>query len=185
MTLEILLQIAVLVGLFYSSQFLLSSIFITVFLFSLLSSEFIQLLAAEAQEISEKEGKKTILADHIVKALEVLGFSHYTSDVTDVFDEFKLEVQVSCFCSFCFQFLLCSISYPHLLFHACRKHMNEEPSAVKPQHPCPMKSCLLNNSGYLQVPEVRGKMKALMLLQVPWMPPRHHRQCLRLPLPLP
>ncbi|KAF7561381.1 hypothetical protein G7046_g2765 [Stylonectria norvegica] len=39
--------------------------------------EFITLISSEANEISEKEAKKTIACDHITKALEQLGFTDY------------------------------------------------------------------------------------------------------------
>lgn len=54
--------------------------------------EFITLISSEANEISEKEAKKTIACDHITKALEQLGFSDYVPAVLDAAAEHK-EVQ--------------------------------------------------------------------------------------------
>jgi hypothetical protein len=54
--------------------------------------EFITLISSEANEISEKEAKKTIACDHITKALEQLGFSEYVPAVLEAAAEHK-EVQ--------------------------------------------------------------------------------------------
>ncbi|KAL2263638.1 hypothetical protein VTK26DRAFT_5901 [Humicola hyalothermophila] len=54
--------------------------------------EFITLVSSEANEISEKEAKKTIACDHIVKALDQLGFPDYVSAVLEAAAEHK-EVQ--------------------------------------------------------------------------------------------
>ncbi|KAL1894610.1 hypothetical protein BROUX41_000921 [Berkeleyomyces rouxiae] len=54
--------------------------------------EFITLVSSEANEISEKEAKKTIACDHITKALEQLGFSDYVPAVLEAANEHK-EVQ--------------------------------------------------------------------------------------------
>ncbi|KAK2067431.1 hypothetical protein P8C59_001172 [Phyllachora maydis] len=54
--------------------------------------EFITLISSEANEISEKEAKKTIACDHITKALEQLGFGEYVPAVLEAAAEHK-EVQ--------------------------------------------------------------------------------------------
>ena len=54
--------------------------------------EFITLVSSEANEISEKEAKKTIACDHITRALEQLGFGDYVKQVLDAANEHK-EVQ--------------------------------------------------------------------------------------------
>ncbi|KAL2136407.1 hypothetical protein VTI74DRAFT_3841 [Chaetomium olivicolor] len=54
--------------------------------------EFITLISSEANEISEKEAKKTIACDHIIKALDQLGFPDYVPAVLDAAAEHK-EVQ--------------------------------------------------------------------------------------------
>jgi len=51
--------------------------------------EFITLISSEANDISEKEAKKTIAVEHIEKALTELGFEAYVPDVISVADEFK------------------------------------------------------------------------------------------------
>lgn len=59
--------------------------------------EFITLISSEANEISEKEAKKTIACDHITKALEQLGFSDYVPAVLEAAAEHK-EVQKVSLC---------------------------------------------------------------------------------------
>lgn len=60
--------------------------------------EFITLISSEANEISEKEAKKTIACDHITKALEQLGFSEYVPAVLDAAAEHKEVQKVSTIC---------------------------------------------------------------------------------------
>lgn len=59
--------------------------------------EFITLISSEANEISEKESKKTIACEHITKALEQLGFGDYVPGINEVAGEFKEAVKVSDF----------------------------------------------------------------------------------------
>lgn len=51
--------------------------------------EFIHLLSSEANEICEKENRKTIGPEHVISALESLGFSEYLVEVQQVYDEYK------------------------------------------------------------------------------------------------
>ncbi|CAH1763465.1 17281_t:CDS:2 [Entrophospora sp. SA101] len=51
--------------------------------------EFIRLIASEANDICEKEEKKTIAAEHVISALQSLGFEEYLSEVQEVFKEHK------------------------------------------------------------------------------------------------
>lgn len=51
--------------------------------------EFITLVSSEANEISEKEAKKTIACDHITKALDTLGFGDYVPAVLDAAAQHK------------------------------------------------------------------------------------------------
>ena len=55
------------------------------------SVEFINLISSEANDIAEKEAKKTIGADHIFKALDELGFGEYNGELEKVADGFKAE----------------------------------------------------------------------------------------------
>ena len=64
--------------------------------------EFITLISSEANEISEKEAKKTIACDHITKALEQLGFTDCVPAVVEAAQEHK-EVQKVCFRTLLFQ----------------------------------------------------------------------------------
>jgi histone H3/H4 len=56
--------------------------------------EFITLISTEANDISEKESKKTIACEHITKALETLGFPEYVQGVLDVASEHKEQLKV-------------------------------------------------------------------------------------------
>lgn len=51
--------------------------------------EFITLISSEANEISEKEAKKTIACDHITKALDTLGFGEYVPAVLEAAAQHK------------------------------------------------------------------------------------------------
>jgi len=55
--------------------------------------EFITLLSSEANEIAEKEAKKTIAPEHIEKALIDLGFPEYVQDVLGAVGEQKEELK--------------------------------------------------------------------------------------------
>ena len=57
--------------------------------------EFITLVSSEANEISEKESKKTIACEHVTAALKELGFEEYVNAVQDSADEFKRAQAVS------------------------------------------------------------------------------------------
>ena len=52
-------------------------------------AEFVQLIASEANTISEEEKKKTLNPEHVVKALDRLGFSSFTTDVSQFLEEVK------------------------------------------------------------------------------------------------
>lgn len=51
--------------------------------------EFITMLSSEANDIAEKDAKKTIACEHITKALEELGFGDYVPELMTVADQFK------------------------------------------------------------------------------------------------
>jgi histone H3/H4 len=51
--------------------------------------EFITMISTEANEIAEKDAKKTIACEHITKALEELGFGEYVQEIMAVADQFK------------------------------------------------------------------------------------------------
>ena len=57
--------------------------------------EFITLVAGEANEISEKDAKKTIAPEHVTAALKELGFAEYIAPVQDAADDFKKQQAVS------------------------------------------------------------------------------------------
>lgn len=76
------------------------------------AAEFIHLISSEANEICEKESKKTIAPEHIISALKVryssayaylcsqvtfyqhLGFESFTTDVEDVLKDHKQQQKV-------------------------------------------------------------------------------------------
>ncbi|KAL3896413.1 MAG: hypothetical protein SGCHY_004089 [Lobulomycetales sp.] len=49
--------------------------------------EFIHLVSSEANEISEKESKKTISGDHVVSALKSLGFDGFIDEINATLSE--------------------------------------------------------------------------------------------------
>ncbi|KAK9766805.1 negative cofactor 2 transcription regulator complex subunit ncb2 [Basidiobolus ranarum] len=53
--------------------------------------EFIHLIASEANEICEKEAKKTIAAEHVIASLQTLGFENYLPEVQEVFKDHKKQ----------------------------------------------------------------------------------------------
>ncbi|VDC06890.1 unnamed protein product [Peniophora sp. CBMAI 1063] len=53
--------------------------------------EFIHLVSSEANEICEKDSKKTIAPEHIISALNTLGFEQFKVDVEDVLQEHKKQ----------------------------------------------------------------------------------------------
>ena len=58
--------------------------------------EFITMLSTEANEIAEKDAKKTIACEHVNRALEDLGFGEYVPELQNVANNFKTS-QVVCF----------------------------------------------------------------------------------------
>lgn len=62
--------------------------------------EFITLVSSEANEISEKEAKKTIACDHITKALDTLGFGDYVPAVLEAAAQHKETQRVRSSCPF-------------------------------------------------------------------------------------
>lgn len=59
------------------------------------STEFIHLIASEASDISEHQQKKVISPEHVVEALNTLGFQEYVADVEAVHKEYKEQASVS------------------------------------------------------------------------------------------
>ena len=57
--------------------------------------EFIHLIASEASDISENQQKKVISPEHVVEALNTLGFQEYVADVEAVHKEYKEQASVS------------------------------------------------------------------------------------------
>lgn len=56
--------------------------------------EFITLISSEANDIAEREAKKTIATEHIDKALRELGFPEYVEEVVAVAEEHKEQLKV-------------------------------------------------------------------------------------------
>ncbi|KAJ1704505.1 hypothetical protein LUZ62_022059 [Rhynchospora pubera] len=53
--------------------------------------EFINLLSSESNEVCNREDKKTIAPEHVLKALEVLGFGEYIEEVYAAYEQHKLD----------------------------------------------------------------------------------------------
>ncbi|PWN53952.1 histone-fold-containing protein [Violaceomyces palustris] len=53
--------------------------------------EFIHLLSSEANDVCEKDSKKTIAPEHVVKALTDLGFEKFVDEVKDVLKDHKQQ----------------------------------------------------------------------------------------------
>lgn len=56
--------------------------------------EFIMILSTESNDIAEKESKKTIASEHVLKALETLGFYDYIDPIKEVIQEHKASQKV-------------------------------------------------------------------------------------------
>lgn len=54
-------------------------------------SEFVQLLSSEANDICEKEKKKTITPEHVLRALEQLGLDRFREDVMKEYEKAKSD----------------------------------------------------------------------------------------------
>lgn len=54
-------------------------------------SEFVQLLSSEANDICEKDKKKTITPEHVLRALNQLGLHRFNRDVQEEYDRAKVE----------------------------------------------------------------------------------------------
>ncbi|CAI9281564.1 unnamed protein product [Lactuca saligna] len=53
--------------------------------------EFINLISSESNEVCSREDKRTIAPEHVLKALEVLGFGDYIEEVYAAYEQHKLE----------------------------------------------------------------------------------------------
>lgn len=54
-------------------------------------SEFVQLLSSEANDICERDQKKTITPEHLLRALQQLGFERYFREVAEDYQKTKAE----------------------------------------------------------------------------------------------
>ncbi|KAL6006928.1 Down-regulator of transcription 1 [Asimina triloba] len=53
--------------------------------------EFINLISSESNEVCSQEEKRTIAPEHVLKALEVLGFGEYIEEVYAAYEQHRLE----------------------------------------------------------------------------------------------
>ncbi|XP_050377503.1 protein Dr1 homolog [Argentina anserina] len=53
--------------------------------------EFINLISSESNEVCSREEKRTIAPEHVLKALQVLGFSEYIEEVYAAYEQHKIE----------------------------------------------------------------------------------------------
>ena len=56
--------------------------------------EFINLISSESNEVCNKEDKRTIAPEHVLKALHVLGFGEYVEEVYSAYEQHKYETMV-------------------------------------------------------------------------------------------
>ncbi|KAI4335833.1 hypothetical protein L6164_014440 [Bauhinia variegata] len=56
-----------------------------------LPKEFINLVSSESNEVCSREEKRTIAPEHVLKALEVLGFGEYIEEVYSAYEQHKIE----------------------------------------------------------------------------------------------
>lgn len=56
-------------------------------------TEFVQLLSSEANELATADNKSTITPEHVVRALQQLGFSDWADDVRAHNEHFKAEAK--------------------------------------------------------------------------------------------
>ena len=56
--------------------------------------EFITLISSEANEIAEKDAKKTIACEHVTAALEQLGYPDYVPEILKVAQDHKVQQAV-------------------------------------------------------------------------------------------
>ncbi|KAH8932408.1 hypothetical protein BDL97_19G069500 [Sphagnum fallax] len=57
--------------------------------------EFINLISSESNEICSKEEKRTIAPEHVLRALEILGFGEYLAEVQAAYEQHKNETMES------------------------------------------------------------------------------------------
>ncbi|XP_047938360.1 protein Dr1 homolog [Salvia hispanica] len=53
--------------------------------------EFINLISSESNDVCNREDKRTIAPEHVLKALEVLGFAEYREEVCAAYEQHKVE----------------------------------------------------------------------------------------------
>ncbi|CAA7023477.1 unnamed protein product [Microthlaspi erraticum] len=53
--------------------------------------EFINLVSSESNDVCNKEDKRTIAPEHVLKALQVLGFGEYIEEVYAAYEQHKYE----------------------------------------------------------------------------------------------
>ncbi|KNA24717.1 hypothetical protein SOVF_013380 isoform B [Spinacia oleracea] len=53
--------------------------------------EFINLVSSESNDVCNREEKRTIAPEHVLKALEVLGFGEYIEEVYAAYEQHKVE----------------------------------------------------------------------------------------------
>ncbi|XP_028753731.1 protein Dr1 homolog isoform X1 [Neltuma alba] len=53
--------------------------------------EFINLVSSESNDVCNREDKRTIAPEHVLKALQVLGFSEYIEEVYAAYEQHRIE----------------------------------------------------------------------------------------------
>nr|GMC69425.1 protein MIZU-KUSSEI 1 [Ipomoea batatas] len=90
--------------------------------------EFINLISSESNEVCNKEDKRTIAPEHVLKALEVLGFGEYIEEVYAAYEQHKFETMVVILTSMAKS--IQDLSSKKKEFHWTAKVSNEEAIAI-------------------------------------------------------
>ncbi|KAK8559358.1 hypothetical protein V6N13_026783 [Hibiscus sabdariffa] len=57
--------------------------------------EFINLISSESNEVCNREDKRTIAPEHVLKALQALGFGEYIEEVYAAYEQHRIETMVN------------------------------------------------------------------------------------------
>lgn len=73
--------------------------------------EFVQMVSSTANDISQREGRSTILPEHVIKSVEQLGFNAFLDDIN--------AGVLSYFVCFCLCIALCPVAPPNSACWPC------------------------------------------------------------------
>ncbi|KAL3623919.1 Down-regulator of transcription 1 [Castilleja foliolosa] len=103
------------------------------------SEEFINLISSESNEVCNREDKRTIAPEHVLKALEVLGFGEYIEEVYTAYEQHRLETMDTMRSGKCSNIAEMTeeeaMAEQQRMFAEARARMNGGASAPKPSDP--------------------------------------------------